>query len=139
MYTAEQKFIRTSARKIRFVADGIAHLTPQQAVRQLKFSDKRAAAPLSAVIKRAIANAVNNDQADQASLRFAKIEINEGPTYKRWRAVSRSRAHSIFKRTSHIKITLTSIISKLAEEKIKPVAKPAIKKTAKPITNKSKK
>src|SRR3989344_3502607 len=96
MYTAEQKFIRTSARKIRFVADGIAHLTPQQAVRQLKFSDKRAAAPLS-------------------------------------------RAHSIFKRTSHIKITLTSIISKLAEEKIKPVAKPAIKKTAKPITNKSKK
>lgn len=136
---AEQKFIRTSARKLRFVADGIKHLKPAEAIRQLKFSDKRAADPLAKVIKQAIANAVTNAKLDKAALKFAHIEVNEGPTYKRWRAVSRGRAHSIFKRTSHVKITLTTIAPTITKSvSLEPAKKAEVKETKAPVIKKAK-
>jgi len=33
----------------------------------------------------------------------------EGPTYKRFQAVSRGMAHSIMKRTSHIRVELKEV------------------------------
>lgn len=136
---AEQKFIRTSARKLRFVADGIKKLNPVEAIKQLKFSDKRAAEPLAKVIKQAVANAVTNAKLDKASLKFAHIEVNEGPTYKRWRAVSRGRAHSIFKRTSHVKITLTTVAPKVAKTvSLEPVKTETVKEAVSPVVKKAK-
>jgi len=105
---AHQKYIRTSPRKIRVVVDGIRHLPPTEALRQLKFIRKRAATVLYQVINQAVSNATNNHKLSSDTLKFKTIEINEGPTYKRWQPVSRGRAHSIFKRTSHIKVVLTA-------------------------------
>lgn len=110
---AEQKYIRISPRKIRLVAKAIKDLSPTQALEYLKFLNKRAAKPLAKTIKQAISNGVNNQKVKEEDLRFAKIEIMEGPTYKRWQPVSRGRAHSIFKRTSYIKIELKVKNSKL--------------------------
>lgn len=110
---AEQKYIRTSPRKIRQVADGIRHLTPVVALKQLEFMSERASKPLLRVIKQAVANAAQNHKIDASNLLFDHILVDEGPTYKRWRAVSRGRAHSIFKRTSHIKVVLTTVKPKL--------------------------
>ena len=105
---AKQKFIRLSPRKIRLVADSIRHLSLAEALEQLQVLNKRAALPLKKTLRQAIANAVNNHGLDEKKLCLKEIQINEGPTYKRWQPVSRGRAHSIMKRTSHIRIILES-------------------------------
>ena len=105
---AEQKFVRMSARKVRFVADSIRNQSPKDALEQLEFIRRRAAEPLIKVIKQALANATNNYGQKEEGLMIHRIEVVEGPTYKRWQAVSRGRAHSIFKRTCHIAVFLKS-------------------------------
>ena len=108
MIKAESKFIRTSPRKIRLVADLVRNMSLKEALDTLTHLRKRAAKPLLKTIKQAVANAVNNLNLDKNSLEIQSIEVNEGSTYKRWNPVSRGRAHSIFKRTSHIKVILNS-------------------------------
>lgn len=103
---AIQKYIRTSPRKLRLVADAVRSLEPTDALIKLRFLDKRAATPLLKVVKQALANAKNARGLKPEEVRFKHIDISEGPTYKRWRAVSRGSAHGIFKRSSHIKIEL---------------------------------
>ncbi len=104
---AYQKFIRTTARKLRLVADLINHQPVDQALTTLQFTRKRAAEVLAKVIKQAQANAVNNLKLNKDTIKINTIIINEGPTFKRWRAVSRGRAHPIMKRTSHIKVIVS--------------------------------
>lgn len=105
---AEQKYLRLAPRKIRLLVDAIKHLQPKQAIEELAFIRKRAAAPLAKTIKQAMANAVNNANVSEESLRFESLTVGGGPILKRWRAVSRGRAHSIKKRTSHITVILKS-------------------------------
>ncbi|MFC1627088.1 50S ribosomal protein L22 [Patescibacteria group bacterium] len=128
---AESKFIRTSYRKLRLVADLVRPMSLNEALDVLKHLNKRAAEPILKTFKQAVANAVNNHNLPKDSLKIHSLEINEGPTYKRWNPVSRGRAHSIFKRTSHIKIVLKSVI-----KKPKVTKKPA--KTKKPASTKRK-
>ena len=105
---AEAKHIRMSPRKVRLVVNVIKSLSPQEAIEKLRFVNKRAAKPVAKVIQSAIANAKNNLKLDESSLRFKEIQVNEGPTLKRSRAISRGRSHQIMKRTSHIKVILES-------------------------------
>ncbi len=72
----------------------------------LKNLRSRAAQPVLKVLTQAVANAVNNFNLAKNSLKIQSIEVNPGPTAKRWQPVSRGRAHSVMKRTSHIKIIL---------------------------------
>lgn len=103
---AEAKFIRVSPRKVRLVADLVRGMKPDQALLTLKNLNKQAAIPVYKTLKQAIANAVNNLNHAKDKLTIQSIEVNQGPIYKRWRPVSRGRAHSIQKKTSHIKIVL---------------------------------
>ena len=118
---AESKFIRTSPRKIRLVAGLIRDLAPEEAVTTLSHLRQRAATPLLKTLKQAMANALNNHNLAKDSLLIQSIEVNEGPTYKRWRPVSRGRAHSIFKRTSHIKLVLKTKPTKSKSKKSKSI------------------
>lgn len=112
--TAEQKFVRMSPRKVRLASMGLRGMQPEQAIKELAYVPRRAAQPVSKVIRQAMANATNNLRLSPQSLRVSEILINEGPTYKRFRAVSRGRAHSILKRTSHIKVILETVAPKVA-------------------------
>lgn len=103
---AIQKLIRTSPRKIRLVADSIRELSPREALDYLKFMPQRAAIPLAKTIKASLANAKSTKGIKEENLKFKTIDIGKGPTYKRWRPVSRGSAHKIMKRTSHIRIEL---------------------------------
>jgi large subunit ribosomal protein L22 len=118
---AESKFIRTSPRKIRLVAGLIRDLAPEEAVTTLSHLRQRAATPLLKTLKQAMANALNNHNLAKDSLLIQSIEVNEGPTYKRWQPVSRGRAHSIFKRTSHIKLVLKTKPIKSKSKKSKSI------------------
>jgi len=106
---AEQKNADITARKIRPLAAEIKKLTPSKALVSLDFVHLKAAALLSKVIKQATANAVNVKSIEEKNLRFESITIGEGPTLKRWRASSRGRASTIFKRTCHIRVLLKDI------------------------------
>lgn len=124
---AEQKFIRISPRKVRLVANTIRGLSLQDSRHQLENINKRASVPLRKTLQQAVSNAVNNHGLKQETLSIKEIQIGEGSTFKRWQPVSRGRAHSIFKRTSHIKIILEA-----EEAGSSPPAKPRpSKKTAK--------
>jgi large subunit ribosomal protein L22 len=105
---AEQKYVRISPQKMRLVARAVKSLSPDEALDKLKFLNKRSARPLAKVIKQALANAVNNSKLKRENLKFKTIQIGEGAVYKRWRPVSRGRAHSILKRTSHVRVILES-------------------------------
>ncbi len=105
-YTAIQKNINDSPRKLRLVADMVRHMTPDQAIETLKFASQAAAKPLAKAIKTAIANS-----GQKPGLNFASLEINEGLKMRRFRAAPRGRARPYKRRTSHIKIVLTDQVS----------------------------
>ena len=103
---AKSSYERISPRKLRLVADVVRNFSLRQALTFLENSPKAASLPLLKTVKQAIGNATNNLGLDRQTLKLKKIEIGEGPTHKRWRAVSRGRAHKIEKKTSHISVVL---------------------------------
>ncbi|MCR4324577.1 MAG: 50S ribosomal protein L22 [Candidatus Curtissbacteria bacterium] len=103
---ATAKNIRISPQKVSIVTDQIKKVKPADGIAVLDFVDKSAAKPVKKVIASAIANAKNNFNLDEGTLSFKSIIVTKGPVFKRYRAVSRGRAHPILKRTSHIRIVL---------------------------------
>jgi large subunit ribosomal protein L22 len=107
-YQATAKYIRTSTRKLRLVADAIRKLDPSSALIYLKRMPKQAAEPLAKVVASALANA-KNKSADESKLKFNTIEIMGGPGMKRWMAVSRGQGHAYKKRMTHIRVILSDM------------------------------
>lgn len=105
--TAILKFVRLSPQKGRLVADLVRGLSVERALEVLQFSNRRAAKPVKKVLESAIANAEHNVGADVDELRVRRIEVNEGPTLKRFQARAKGRGARILKRTSHISITVS--------------------------------
>jgi len=101
--------LRIAPRKVRLVADLIRGRKVDEAQAVLETIIKRAAKPLSKLLKSAIANAENNFNLDKDSLYISKIIVNEGRKIKRWRARSRGRAFEIQKKTSHIILELDNL------------------------------
>lgn len=98
--------IRISAQKCRLVANQIRGMEVGPAVELLTFSNKKAADIVKKVLESAIANAEHNEGADIDELKVAKIFVDEGPTYRRFRARAKGRAAKILKRTSHLTVTV---------------------------------
>jgi len=106
-YQAKAKYLRISTRKVRLVADAIRPLSVERALQQLSIMSKRAGSFLKKVIDSAVANAKVKNGKEVSNLRFARIDISEGPSMKRWHAVSKGTAHAYKKRMTHIKVVLT--------------------------------
>lgn len=104
-WNAKHRFARISPRKARLVVDMIRGLDAQHALNVLKFSPHRAAPMISKVLSSAIASA-NEAEANMDLLVVSEARIDEGPTIKRFRPKDRGRAHSILKRTSHIRVAV---------------------------------
>lgn len=102
--TITQKYIHTSPRKLRLVADMVRSMEPDKALETLKFTQKYAAKDLSKSIQSAIAS---GKQKGMESMVFKILEINEGPRLKRMRAGSRSHVKPYKRRMAHIKIVLS--------------------------------
>ncbi len=115
-----QKFVKTSPRKLRLVANLAKKMKPTEAIEALPFSRKRAAAPLVKVIKTAVANAKDRGLKEE-NLIFKEIQINEGPSLKRGRAASRGMWHPYKRRMSHIRVVLEE--EKKNEKTLKPKTK----------------
>ena len=105
--SATLRHARLSPQKARLVADQIRGLPVERAVELLNFSKRKAASTLKKVLESAIANAEHNEGLDIDELRVGAVEVNQGPTFRRYRARARGRAGGITKRTSHIKLIVT--------------------------------
>jgi len=105
--TAILKYVRVSAQKGRLVADQIRGLPVARALEILQFSPKKAAGHLRKVLESAIANAEHNEGADVDELRVAGVQVDGGPTLRRFSARAKGRGVRILKRTSHITVTVS--------------------------------
>ena len=103
---AESSVIRQSVRKMQLVTRAISGMTPVAAVEVLRFMDKKAAGEIGKTIRQAIANATNNLKITESSFVRLLVELQEGPTMKRWRMGSRGRTKPILKRTGKIIVKL---------------------------------
>jgi len=101
---ARYKNARISAQKARLVTDQIRGFAVAKALDVLTFSTKKAAKLIKKVLESAIANAEHNTGADIDELKITSIYVDEGSTYKRWRARAKGRGVRILKRTCHITI-----------------------------------
>ena len=105
--TAILKYVRVSAQKGRLVADQIRGLPVARALELLQFSPKKGAGHLRKVLESAIANAEHNEGADVDELKVATIQVDGGPTLRRFHARAKGRGVRILKRTSHITVVVS--------------------------------
>jgi ribosomal protein L22 len=122
---AQAKWVRTSARKARVVAEHIRGRSVPEARAVLAFTPRAAAREIERVLASAVANAEANHGLQGDTLVVATAVVDEGPTLKRWRARARGRVARIKKRTCHITVTLEPGVV---------VEAPAPRRAAKPAT-----
>jgi ribosomal protein L22 len=101
---AQAKWVRTSARKARLVADHIRGRSVPEARAVLAFTSRAAARDMEKVLRSAVANAEANHGLLGDELLVSAVYVDEGPTLKRWRARARGRVARIRKRTCHITV-----------------------------------
>src|SRR2546427_220230 len=94
--TRDKKAIRTWARASVIYPDMVGHTIAVHDGR------KHAARDVAKAIKSAAANAEHNFNLNRDDLVLKQLLIDEGPTFRRRRPVSRSMAHEYFHRTCHI-------------------------------------
>lgn len=106
LIAATQKYTRQTPRKVRLVASAVRKLSIKKAIEQLSLIERKSTMVILKTLRQVLADAKHNHNLDIKDLNLKNILIEAGPTYKRFRAVSRGRAHGIFKRTCHIKVIL---------------------------------
>jgi large subunit ribosomal protein L22 len=124
---ARSKYIRRTPRKARLVADSVRGLRVIEALAQLEFSPRHAAADIAKAIRSAAANAEHNHSLTREDLWLKQILVDEGPTMKRIRPVSRGMAHQYFHRTCHI----TAIVEDRPEVRPERASRPSRRRTVK--------
>jgi len=95
-----------SPQKVRLVLDVVRGKPAQEALAILNFLPQRAARPVRATIKSAMANAENNFNMDPDELIITRCSADEGRTLKRWRPRARGAVNQILKRSSHITVVV---------------------------------
>ena len=105
--SASAKRLRVSAQKVRLVADQIRGKPVAVALDLLSFSNKKASVLMRKALESVVANAENNEGADIDELKVSEVYVNEGMTMKRIRPRAKGRADRIFKRSSHITVTVS--------------------------------
>jgi len=114
---ATQKNVRQTPRKLRLVANQIKNLSLEQALRQLAVIERRSTIALLKTLRQAIADAQHNHGLEFKDLKINSIMIGDAARLKRFRAASRGRAHSIIKRSSHIRVVLETEKAEIKREK----------------------
>jgi large subunit ribosomal protein L22 len=99
---AKAKWVRTSPRKARLVAQTLRNLPVSEALVACQFMPKAAARDVAKVIRSAQANAENNFNLVRDDLVIKDIRVEPGPMLKRGQPRAMGRLFSVFKRTSHI-------------------------------------
>jgi large subunit ribosomal protein L22 len=100
---ATAKWVRVPPRKARLVAEVVEGMPVGDALTALSFMTQSAAEDVAKVVRSAAANAENNFNLERERLQLLRVEVDGGPTIKRFRPRARGSSFSIFKRTCHLK------------------------------------
>lgn len=95
---------------MRAVADSVRGKKVQDALSTLHFLPHKAAHPIELTIQSAVANLFDQnreERIDEESLVVKSITVDNAPFFKRFRPVSRGRAHPIKKRSSHLTVVVS--------------------------------
>ena len=103
---AKLKYARISPQKCRLIADMVRGEPVGKALNTLKFTPKKGAALVLKVLESAIANAENNLSADVDELKVQAITVDAAPVMKRFAARAKGPGTRIWKRNSHIIVTV---------------------------------
>jgi large subunit ribosomal protein L22 len=109
---AKVKQIRTSPRKLNYVAAFIRNMKVSEALIQLQFSKKRIAHDVKQCLQSAIANAENNFGLDIDNLVVTKAIVGKSLVMKRVMPRARGRSARINKFFSNLHITVTQVEEK---------------------------
>jgi large subunit ribosomal protein L22 len=103
---ATAKYIRTSPRKLRPIADIVRGKKVEDALAVLRFMPSPSARTVAKVVRSATANAENTYEMTSDDLVITEIFVDGSRTLKRYRAGPRGRVKPILKRSSHITVVV---------------------------------
>ena len=100
--TIRLRHLRIAPRKVRAVADTVRGLEVDKALAILDFTFRSAATPLAKLLRAAVANIAAAGKVDIDALIVKEIQIDQGPSWKRFMPRAMGRATPIKKRTCHV-------------------------------------
>ncbi len=107
---AVARYIRMSPRKVRQVVDLVRGKSVEDAINLLHFTQQRASGPVEKLLRSAIANAMNKEEAsklDPEDFFIKEIWVDQGPMMKRYNPGPMGRASLIRKRFCHISVIVS--------------------------------
>ena len=104
--TARARFVRISPLKLRLVARLLPGKKVDEALAMLQFMPQRGAGLVRKVMMSAVANAEQRPQIDVDTLVVKGVQIDGGPSLKRFQARAMGRVNRILKRSSHVTVVL---------------------------------
>ena len=137
---AQAKYVHSSARKARLIADLIRGRSVPEARTILAFATRSVAGDVEKVLRSAVANAESRPGLhwNGDDLYIVATYVDEGPTLKRHRARARGRVGPILKRSCHITVELAqspvALAAAEAAAAVAPKRTRAPKKTEDPAT-----
>ena len=114
----------TSDRKMRLVADLIRGKKVEDALTILKFSKQEASTKLEKLLKSAINNwqQKNDARPEDNELIVKEIFVNQGRTLKRFLPAPQGRAYRLRKRSNHVTIKVDSKVNATAPVAVEEAA-----------------
>tara|TARA_X000001036_G_C20549278_1_gene753688 strand:- start:732 stop:1085 length:354 start_codon:yes stop_codon:yes gene_type:complete len=103
------KYIKQSAKKIRFVLNDIRGAKVSRALNKLDKLNKKAAFSIAKAIRSGLSNLTSNnidDNFNQEDYYIDEAYVDQGPVMKRFRPAAMGRATPILKRSSHLTLKL---------------------------------
>ncbi len=122
------RWIRISPRKMRLLADMVRGKTVSEAIDLLKYSAKPTAVPMEKALRSALSNLLTKEDArkvDADIVRIKDINVQDGPTLKRWLPRAMGRATPLLKRSCHIYVRVEEDPKMLAKREAEEAAKRA--------------
>lgn len=102
---------RSSARKMRLVADLIRGVDVDEAITTLQHTQKKVARDLEKLLLSAISNWQQKNEGaaiDESQLYIKNILVDDGPILKRFQPAAFGRANKIRKRMNHVTVVIDS-------------------------------
>jgi large subunit ribosomal protein L22 len=114
--TATLKYLKASPQKVRLVADLVRGRKVEEALNILRFTRKGCAKDLEKLLRSAVANAENKENApDVDELVVSKIYVDDGPREKRVQPAPMGRAYQVQKRKSHVTVHVSDEVKAVNE------------------------
>ena len=114
--TATLRYLKASPQKVRLIVDLVRGKKVEEALQILRFTKKTAAKDLEKLVRSAVANAENKENApDVDDLVVSKIYVNEGPREKRVQPAPMGRAYQIQKRKAHVTVHVSDEVKAVNE------------------------